>query len=819
MTTAAPTPPHSTPEPQLIRPRKPSFIVPRVVSGFLISLVVSAAIRFGLSFLLPDLPHSVIAVAFFALSFGLVVLSAFVSYGEERYEFHATHLRCRRGGLASDRTTELDIRNITHVKIRLPWIRHKLFGIGHVLVESAGSAEPAAFRYIKNPETVYAELHDRMKLNGYSLEKKELLHEERPALIGVILESIGAILVAPFVIAGIAIQLVDLDSAETVVDNIDRWGSWATNLWVIAGMILAGAIFLFVLAVRFLDLRRRTYRVYDDVVIYEEGFLTRDNAFIPFENIADSETNQNLIDQILQLYDVQISCQGSGSEVKFRRLRRGPELSATIDDLVVRAREKSKPAREVESGTNSRIGQPEVANAGPASTETGPPNLPGHQAPPPIPLDQTWTGEFRIHPARLLIPSLILLPLLPIWIVVMIKGGVRLFATTFAVRPNSVRYAFKFLSTEEREFAYEKITGLVIKRNPLDRLFGTQTIEFWSIGSGKSLEFAHVKADQIDLAALKRQVGIPEPSPEPMEHPATFCLGALIRGRLPSLTVFLIVAVAMIVVAVLYPDIAIFFGIGLALILFAAVAGAVYSMMYHRRQRLVFHETHVEAEQGVLFRHHYLARFGNVKKAVLTRYPGGDIGKLQLFVAGEKEAMKGQAKKTQFQHSPHKPCSFTTDFLPGIEDKRRQVDDLLSGRSSVTSPTTPPEPFALVTEGSRSTANSVVKTILFGLLPPLTVALPFSLPYVIIATKRWNYRVESGRVVVTSGVLYRRQTSILVDRIDSIQNLQGPFNKVFKNGSIILMTAGSSQPDLMIANSPQYLELFQEIRSRSGMGR
>ncbi|MEJ2124952.1 MAG: hypothetical protein P8Y47_09150, partial [Alphaproteobacteria bacterium] len=33
----------------------------------------------------------------------------------------------------------------------------------------------------------------------------------------------------------------------------------------------------------FFDMRRRTYPLTRDAVVYEEGFLNRDNAFIPFE--------------------------------------------------------------------------------------------------------------------------------------------------------------------------------------------------------------------------------------------------------------------------------------------------------------------------------------------------------------------------------------------------------------------------------------------------------------------------------------------------------------------------------------------------------
>jgi membrane protein YdbS with pleckstrin-like domain len=93
-------------------------------------------------------------------------------------------------------------------------------------------------------------------------------------------------------------------------------------------LILGGAFALACL--HYLDLRRRTYRVFNDVVVYEEGFLSRTNAFIPYENIADADLLKTLVDQILGLSDVKISCQGSSQDVKFRRLRRGDELKQAV---------------------------------------------------------------------------------------------------------------------------------------------------------------------------------------------------------------------------------------------------------------------------------------------------------------------------------------------------------------------------------------------------------------------------------------------------------------------------------------------------------
>jgi hypothetical protein len=40
-------------------------------------------------------------------------------------------------------------------------------------------------------------------------------------------------------------------------------------------------------------------------------------------------------------------------------------------------------------------------------------------------------------------------------------------------------------------------------------------------------------------------------------------------------------------------------------------------------------------------------------------------------------------------------------------------------------------------------------------------------------------------------------------------------NKMFKNGSVSIMTAGSSKPDLKLVDSPDYLRLYEVIRERS----
>ena len=77
----------------------------------------------------------------------------------------------------------------------------------------------------------------------------------------------------------------------------------------------------------------------------------------------------------------------------------------------------------------------------------------------------------------------------------------------------------------------------------------------------------------------------------------------------------------------------------------------------------------------------------------------------------------------------------------------------------------------------------------------------------------------AGKVALVAGasrgILYRSESSILLDRVDSLQQSQGPLNKMFKNGNVTIMTAGSSKPDFKIIDAPAYLELYRIIREHS----
>ncbi|MEK7954173.1 PH domain-containing protein [Luteolibacter soli] len=763
-----------------LKPRKGSFVAPRIMVGTMISLllaVVTVVILIGSEN--PPWP----GLAVFIVGCIVSVIASLAAYRKERYELHDSRVICHRGGLASDQTTELEIRNITHVKLKLPWLRYKFYGVGNVIVETAGNSHPVVMRAIAEPEAIYAGVRERMKRNGYDLTQQQLFFEDKPAIIGVIVECLGMFFgtILGLVYVGLMISGASQAAKSPEFDAI------ALGL---LGFVVLGLL-AFVI-VRFLDFRRRTYRVFNDMVVYDEGFLTRHNAFIPYENIADATTNCTFIDRLFGLYDVQVSCQGSSKDIKFRRLRQGAALSAAIDQLVVLAREKKKPAAKQALASHAR---------------------PRRSEPEAVPAGEAMVAELGMHAGRALVPLLLLIPLVPLWLAAMIQTGIKLMSTQYSVRPGSVRHAYRFLTLTDREFAYDKITGVVVKQNLWDRMFGTLTIKFWSIGSGLPIEFAHVSASQLDVTALLRQAGIPTPSAEPCEVLASFGLFTWLRAQIKFIPLLLVIS-AIIVFVAMEIDPVLYYLFALPVLLFAGAG--IYSKLAASRQRLRFHDHHVEAETGIIAKRFYMARYSNLKRTVTTRYPGGEQGTFQIFVAGEEEYQQSVPERYKKAQKVMRPCSFSTSYLANVRETALLLDDILCGRVDPVPEATPAEPLEVLLEAPRSVANAVLKLVLLSiLLVPFIVLLPITLPFTIVQTKRWRYRIEATRIVSSWGVLYRRESSIILDRVDSIQQSQGPVNKMFKNGNVTIMTAGSSKPEFKIIDSPAYLELYRIIRERS----
>ncbi len=722
-----------------LRPKRSSFLFQRV-SGAVIGSTVLALALAGVGFAADLGPLKLAALALWLFLVGWSVFGASVAWRKERYEVHDGHLVAHGGGLVSDWTQELDLRNVTHVKQHLHWIRYRFFDVGDVIVQSAGSASAeVVFRSVVDPDGLVERLRQSLRDNGFSLQASELRLRESPSTLGAVVECAS-------IAAGFVFFVAWFGAGALVEDQ-----PLMQFLALVGGGLAAGGLSVF-LVLHFLDLKRRTYEVHDDVVEYREGFLSRTNAFIPFENIADASTKQTFLDQILGLYDVKVSCQGSGSEIGFRRLARGPAMQQAVRGLV----EANQGLRELEAQAAAEV-------AGPAEGTSSRATRPAAQA---VPADQAWTSELRMNVARAFFGT----------------GILRAIGTRYTVGASSVASRYKLIGQQQLEFAYDKVTGVQQRTSPLDGIFGTTTVRVWSIGSSLPVDLKHVTRSRLDLPALLRQCGIPGGEAQ-LSLPTGLTPQVWLRAHLGT--------VVLLAVLGLFPLL-------LVPLLFATARWRA------GHQHLTLHEHHVELRSGVFWRRHTWARYDDLKKVQVLRYYGSEAGRLTLFVAGEtaRQTKKGAA-------GPPMQNRLTAHYLPSAGPLAHTLDPLLLGRLT---PDRALEGSAAAPDGEAfvpAVANALVPLLLF---PPLWLLIPWRW----LSVKRRSYRVEADRAVIEHGVLYRTHTSVLFDRIDSLNQGQGLLGKTFGNGSVTLLTAGSSRPDLVLSHTPGYTALYAAIRARYG---
>jgi uncharacterized membrane protein YdbT with pleckstrin-like domain len=777
-----------------LKPKRTSFLIARVrdvtvlSAGIAVVLVIAGVVA--------ESPLLWVAAIFqFAVLFGLTLATAMVAYTKERYEIHPHHMVVHRGGLLSAQTAELDLANVTHVKQHLPWIRYRFFDVGDVIVESAGSSgAEATLRSIRHPDEVYAEIRRRLRDNGFALASTEVVHRARPATIGIVLECLarggGALFALAWLGGSITAGIASQDSVNPAV---------AVSAGTVLGLMGILAV-LVPTVLHFFDMRRRTYTLTRDAVVYEEGFLNRDNAFIPFENIADADTRRTPVDQIIGLADVRVSCQGSSSEIAFRRLPNADGLTNALKTLVEEVSERQ--ARQAAEALVD--GDPSAPAATPSRRRTGFE---------PVPAGDAWTARLSPNVARAIVGLLPLLPLVPVWILASLIAALRAAATSYEVGRGSVSRSFRLLSAHEMSFAYDKITGVVVTRTPFDHLFGTITIRVHSIGSGVPLDLAHVPESSVNLPALLRQAGIPG-GPAVARETATFDPVVWARSAVGG---FIAIGVATLGLLVLAAAHHAAWLVGLLPLAVWIGAHFVVQKLRADRQLLTFHPDHVELRRGVFFRSHAHARYDNVKKVEVTRYPAGTQGRLDLSIAGEVRVQQqgGAGQAGSGGAGAVRQFRLSAEYLPDIDAKRTSIDALLQGEVEPADVddivrTAAPD---VLDQARPAVANAVLGTALVGILfPPLWLLIPL----VVLQVRRMRYRVEAHRVVVEQGILYRRHTSVLFDRIDSLKQGQGAVNKLFGNGEITLFTAGSSTPDLKLTALPDHERLYRLIRSHYG---
>jgi membrane protein YdbS with pleckstrin-like domain len=736
--------------------------------------------------------------------------------------------------LFSDGSVELVIRNITHVTLVKPFIASKLFGVGTVLIELAGSASVEGFLfYVDKPEFIYDSVKEIMQKNGFKLTKQNLIQKEKPSLLGVFMEIGGGILAILF------FSLYFIGPLIMVVGSIFGVGG------ILGALLVVIVIVLFVLFLRVMNLLSRTYYIYGDAIVYEEGFLTKVNSFMPVENLADSAITQNLFEKIFDLYDVKISCQGASHEILFKNLKKGQEMERNIDELI----KNMKPL----VGTYKEKVNPEIAAM----------KIPSGKIE-SINFDESFTHETKMEFGRsaaglmiglvtifivLTVIGLITglaLVLIPLGIGIGVFGlfvgglgiGIAVSSTKFDILEKGISEKFDFLNKRNIEFSNDKITGVVFKKNFIDNWFGTFSTIFWSIGSGANINFKNIKYSAEVKNGIMAKLGI-APEEEIYKINSAVTLGALLKANIGLCIVALLIIVGSSFLAI---SNIVFIAIPILIVIIGIIL-IVYKKAFYSTSSLTFTKNYVYFKAGIFFINEYYALYNNIKDITTVKYPFSKYGTITFNVAGETTIQTAQSNNkmsllsmmggnrnlpTSTQLIPH---AFSINYSEDIDSKDELIDIIFYKRpnkANIASFEAEIQSYKTknILAKKPSISNSIfgigivlgVIAIIISLVVGLSpVALMVWVGYVIIIgliiwkTKVQCFTIQPYRVLSNSGILYKKQTSIIFNKIDHLRNYQGFTNKIFGTGSITIHTTGSSLPEIMITNIKDYKEFYKTL--------
>lgn len=703
---------------------------------------------------------SIPVIAIFAIAlalFSLVLFAVSVRLKKTRLEFHDDAVLYFTGGIATDHQTTLNITNITHVTLRKPFLEHLLFNTGTIIIESAGSSGQEVYaRSLEHSDDIFAHLRKLMQQNDFSLQKKELLQQEKPLLSAVLVKEIGKLaLILLFVGPGVVFSLIS---------------ALAGSPFLLLVLGLVKATLVTILFVRIQDLLRRQYRVYDDVIEYQEGFLTKIDSFIPAENIAECNNTQNLFDRILGSSNIIVSCQGSG-DISFAHMPRGEQLEKTIDTLA----KAYTPLVGRAAGTRAHIPEKTVT-----TTKKTAPTITGSYT---MDIPRSLTAGFFMGVWLLIVVAVAfalsvfdsamvaLFGFIPLFILLFVfslgKSVLEAVITTYEVRERGVFMSRKFLSRRTQEFTDDKLVGLEYTQSLIDKLFDTATITFYSLSSSQNISFRHIKHPQTLLSQLKEKYYL---TSKPVStHQAQFSVGAFIARHallIPPLVIALIIGVIFAAQYMIWV---------LAGAFVLGVIASIGGVLRYKNSHLILGEEHVEHRVGFFVTKTTLARYEDVKDQFATHYRFTSVGHLFINVGGVSTADTRQAALSS---------NGLTAYY--IKDPRARLDAVDAHILGAT-------PSQTVLNTSRSSLKNS------GLV--WIVLLPF-LPLRLWQVSRYIFIATEDRVLRERGVWNHQTQSITYSNIDHITMYYGPTNKLFGNGCVQLYTIGSSVAELVIFNVP-----------------
>lgn len=282
--------------------------------------------------------------------------------------------------------------------------------------------------------------------------------------------------------------------------------------------------------------------------------------------------------------------------------------------------------------------------------------------------DREFQASYHMDMKKTLLPACILLipPFTAFGIFVLIGLFIRAKFTKYSVAETSVEYKFDFFVNRFSSFNIEKITGVTFRESLLDKIFGTCSVVFMSIGNSKDIVFSNIKKEQALKAHIKQKIGVFEQTPYTLID-AQFTLMNFIKAHLrESLGTLLFMTIFPLTSIVAYAAISysntpleeiywfvlapLFIGAIILLILglIFLYAKFLYSPRFYKN---AISSEGVKSQKGIIIQTDSYALSRNIKGLTSVKYPFTKVGKLIFNIAGEQFIQTGKGKGQGFLRS------------------------------------------------------------------------------------------------------------------------------------------------------------------------
>ncbi len=757
---------------KLIKPNKNSFVYFYNIKVFLVSLfflMIILVISFFTSML-----FFLGSLIFLIIVNTISIINREVRFNKEEYHFYKNKIVMVTGNIISDKETELRINNVTHFLLNLPYVQTTLFKTGNIFIDAAGSSSTEIrLSHVDNPKDLFSEIKSLMISNGFTLSKKKLIQKEKPDSVAVFLEIAGKILIGLFVVYYTLITtLFSIIALEPI-----------QYLPLIFLFLIIALVIILLNTFRFMNIKRRTYYLYNDTIYYEDGFFTENYAYIPIENLSDTELEQNFITKLLNLYNIRISSRGQGNEIKFFYISNGELLSKNLDSLINQEKKQTKKVKVSKSLYEKKTGSKFSDTLY-------------------IDLNRNLFSTFFLSVLLFLVITFssfidfipfTLLVLVSIFIIAssLIRNIIEVYATTYNVKNKSVESVYSFLTSNNLEFGTDNITSIKVRESFIDKFFNTYSLFFYSIGSNQELVFKNIKKERILVNELITKLGIKK------EHVKTlkpnFDFDSFLRANL-FLNTFFVFLVAL--VLTFFNNVYTIIGVLTFFFLYSLVF--FYKKYYYTLPTLKIFSNSIFYEEGLLIKNTYYCLYEDVKDVFSLRYPWGTIGRLEVNIAGE--IMIDEAKQVV------KKVGFEANYYEDVLELHNYTDSLLKGKSLDKQVDLRAKP---------EIKNPLTKLLLTSfIIFPLILILPITMYITWLKTKRTTFYVEKDRMRMVKGILFRRKITILYEKVNHINYNKKFLNKIFGNGNVQIFTTGSGIPELTIYNIKDFINFYKEIEKK-----